>query len=222
MCPESALVSEGQIRVLAEPVSLTRDGITLTVEEIWAASDRTLIKYSVDGLAMEIFGCESPAEWLSRPRVSCVCPDGELAITQPQSSFGWATGYQLKSLYPAIPSTQNEVTFVMPCLILAKPGKAPEKLGIGVPTGSRPTRTPSSLSLRFPPQSRQHQRFCLHIRRMLVWPPMEFLSLLDRAVQMEDGYLIYVTIHYENSGLGSIDIPFDPATFHLLDATDRK
>jgi hypothetical protein len=45
---------------------------------------------------------------------------------------------------------------------------------------------------------------------------------LDRAVQMNDGYLIYVTIHYENSGLGSIDIPLDPATFHLLDASRQE
>jgi len=39
---------------------------------------------------------------------------------------------------------------------------------------------------------------------------------------MDDGYLIYVTIHYENSGLGSIDIPLDPATFHLLDASGQE
>ncbi len=33
--PGIGLVSEGQMRVLAEPVSVSRDGITLTVEKSW-------------------------------------------------------------------------------------------------------------------------------------------------------------------------------------------
>src|SRR5512138_2838455 len=35
--PSVGLVEEGQVRMLAEPVSVTRDGITLTVEEMWSA-----------------------------------------------------------------------------------------------------------------------------------------------------------------------------------------
>src|SRR6266545_3933486 len=44
--PDIGLVSEGQIRMLAEPVSITRDGITLRVEQMWVDSDRTFIQYS--------------------------------------------------------------------------------------------------------------------------------------------------------------------------------
>jgi len=220
--PGVGLVSEGQIRVLAEPVSVTRDGITLTVAEVWAASDRTLVQVSVEGwpwgsLAKDPApqGCLDPA--------TLRLPDRELTITQPKSSFGWANGYELKNLYPAIPSTVDEVTLAMPCLILARPGEAPENW---------------ELSLRLVPASPDAVFPVIEISTPVEAPPTlpaqppaqtnaglsaEGVSLvLDRAVQMDDGYLIYVTIHYENAGLGSIDIPMDPSMFHLLDASGQE
>ena len=218
--PGIGLVSEGQLRVLAEPVSITRDNVTLTVEEMWAASDRTLIQVSIEGWPWRKLVTHSPKNGcldLAFLRL----PDGELTHTQPQSSVGWETGYELKSLYPAIPSTVNEVTFVMPCLILATPGEAPENwelslrlvpappdsvfpvIEISTPVEAIPTPLP-------PPQTNSG----------LVTDGVSLA--LDRAVQMDDGYLIYVTIHYENSGLGSIDIPLDPATLHLLDASGQE
>jgi hypothetical protein len=44
---------------------------------------------------------------------------------------------------------------------------------------------------------------------------------LDRAVQMDDGYLIYSTLHWENTGFNSVDI-FDMIYFHLLDANGQE
>ena len=38
------------ICVLAEPVSMTRDGITLTVEQVILTSDKTVVSYKVDGI----------------------------------------------------------------------------------------------------------------------------------------------------------------------------
>ena len=49
--PGVGLVEQGaSIRVLAEPVSLTRDGITLTVEKAFLTADKTTLTYSVDGI----------------------------------------------------------------------------------------------------------------------------------------------------------------------------
>jgi len=218
--PGIGLISEGQMRVLAEPVSVTRDGITLTVEEIWAASDRTLIQVSIEGWPWRKLVSDSPENGCLDPAFLRL-PNGELTHTQPTSAVGWETGYELKSLYPAIPSTLDEATFVMPCLILAKPGEAPENW---------------ELSLRLVPAPADAVFPVIEISTPVVATPTvipqaqantslatDGVSLaLDRAVQMEDGYLIYVTIHHENSGLGSIDIPLDPATFHLLDASGQE
>ena len=52
--PGIGLVSEGQLRVLAEPVSITRDGITLKVEQVLVDSTQTTVVYSVEGLTMDM------------------------------------------------------------------------------------------------------------------------------------------------------------------------
>jgi hypothetical protein len=190
------------------------------VEEIWAASDRTLIQVSIEGWPWRKLVSDSPENGCL-DHAFLRLPNGELTHTQPQSSVGWETGYELKSLYPVIPSTTNEVTFVMPCLILAKPGEAPENWELSLPLVPAPadavfpvieisTPVEATPTLLPPPQTNAGLA-------------TDGVSLaLDRAVQMEDGYLIYVTIHYENSGLGSIDIPLDPAAFHLLDASGQE
>jgi hypothetical protein len=109
--PGIGLISEGQIRVLAEPVSVTRDGVTLTVEEVWAASDRTHIQVSVEGWPWGSLVMEHPREGCLDPAILRL-PDRELTHTQPQSSLGWATGYELKSLYAAIPSTVDDLSVI--------------------------------------------------------------------------------------------------------------
>jgi hypothetical protein len=220
--PGVGLVSEGQIRALAEPVSVTRDGVTLTVEEVWAASDRTLVQVSIEGWPWRKLVNDSPENGCLDTAILRL-PDRELTHTQPQSSLGWETGYELKSLYPAIPSKVDEVTFVIPCLILAKPGEAPEDWELPLHLVPAPSdavfpvieiSTPVEAKPMLPAQTPSQTNAGL---------AADGVSLaLDRAVQMDDGYLIYVTIHYENAGLGSIDIPMDPATFHLLDAGGQE
>ena len=220
--PGVGLVSEGQIRVLAEPVSVTRGGVTLTVEEVWASSDRTLVQVSVEGWPWRKLVNESPENGCLDTAILRL-PDRELTPTQPQSSLGWDTGYELKSLYPAIPSTVDKVTFVMPCLILAKPGEAPEDWELSLRLVPAPSdavfpvieiSSPIEKTPTLPAQTPSQANAGL---------AADGVSLaLDRAVQMDDGYLIYVTIHYENTGLGSIDIPTDPAAFHLLDASGQE
>ena len=163
-------------------------------EEIWAASDRTLIQVSIEGWPWRKLVSDSPENGCLDPAFLRL-PNGELTHTQPTSAVGWETGYELKSLYPAIPSTLDEATFVMPCLILAKPGEAPENW---------------ELSLRLVPAPADAVFPVIEISTPVVATPTvipqaqantslatDGVSLaLDRAVQMEDGYLIYVTIHH--------------------------
>ena len=48
--PGIGLVQQGQIRVLAEPVSVTRDGVTVTVDQVVINLEQTALLYSVDGI----------------------------------------------------------------------------------------------------------------------------------------------------------------------------
>ena len=217
--PGMGLVSEGQLRVLAEPISIERDGITLTVEQVWAASDRTLIQYSVEGWPWRKLVTDSPENGCLDPALLRL-PDRELKVTQPQSTSGWATGYQLKSIYPAIPAAVNKVTFVMPCLIMALPREAPEGWELALDLVPAPSdtvfpvieiSTPVEATPTVPSQAQPNAGLV-----------SDGISLaLDRAVQMDDGYLLYASLHYENTVMGWIDVP-DPTTLHLFDATDQE
>jgi hypothetical protein len=220
--PGIGLVSEGQIRVLAEPVSVTREGITLTLEQALADSSQTTIVYSVDGLSIDMLdanplmntpGCYKDAVLR--------LPDGELSQMQ-QIGTSWTSGYEHKTIYPAIASTVNEVTLMMPCIRSALPGKAPENW---------------ELSFRLIPATPDMTAFpVIEISTPVVQTPAllpqavepnatlstdGIFLVLDRAVQMDDGYLIYATLHWQNTRFGSIDRS-DASMIHLLDANGQE
>jgi len=223
--PGIGLVSEGQVRVLAEPVSITRDGITFKVEQVLIDSTQTTVVYSIDGLITDMLD--------SNPKVNSPgCykdvllrfPQSELSPTD-QTGTSWVTGYQQRMSYPVIPPGVNNVTLVMPCVRSALPGKAPENwelsfrlmaappdmtafpvIEISTPmaTTAIPTQTDATTKLSTDKLS------------------TDGISLsLDRAVQMDDGYLIYATLHWENTGFSSVDM-FDMNTLHLLDTNGQE
>ncbi|HRJ59375.1 MAG TPA: hypothetical protein PK152_04640 [Anaerolineales bacterium] len=147
-------------------------------------------------------------------------PEDELSSTD-LIGTSWITGFQHKAIYPVIPSTVNEVTFMMPCIRSAIPGKAPENWELSfrlIPAPADMTAFPvieiSTPVAEMPtvlPQTKPGTTLST-----------DGISLvLDRAVQMDDGYLIYATLHWENTGFSSID-PIDTSAIHMLDANGQE
>jgi hypothetical protein len=224
--PGIGLVSEGQIRVQAEPVSVTRDGITLSIEQVLVDSTQTTVVYSVDGLAMEML--DKQPNWNSPgcyADATLRLPDDELSPTD-QIGTGWMTGYQHKTIYPAIPTTVNEVTFIMPCIRSAIPRKAPENWELSfrlIPAPPDMTAFPV-IEIPTPVQAMATSSAQPDAQSQVPAAKlsMEGISLsLDRAVQMDDGYLIYATLHWEDTGLNSLDL-LDPIRLHVLDANGEE
>jgi hypothetical protein len=102
---------DAPIRVLAAPVTQTRDGVTLTVTAATLTPERTHVDYRIFGVPSsaypdreDVIGCSTP-EYLR-------LPDGtQLART---------------SDYPAVPAEVDHATLVIPCILNTLPGKAPE------------------------------------------------------------------------------------------------
>lgn len=99
------------IRVLSEPVSLSRQGITVTVTSAVLTGDRTQIEVRIFGVPRDaypdredILGC-SASEYLR-------LPDGR--------TFDRTDGF------PPMPADMNEAVYVLPCIPNTLPGKAPE------------------------------------------------------------------------------------------------
>jgi hypothetical protein len=110
--PEVGIVDQSApIRVLAEPVSLTKDGVTVRVTQAILTGDRTHIVYQVFGVPRSAYpeseavsGCVSSA--LLR------LPDG--------------TKLEIADNMPPVPANVSEATFILPCIWNTLPGTVPE------------------------------------------------------------------------------------------------
>jgi len=221
--PGIGLISEGQIRVLDEPVSVTREGVTLTLEQVLVDSTQTTLIYSVDGLLSDMLSNDpmwNTSNCYKDPIL--LLPEEEL-LPSNQAATSWGSGYEHRLSYPVIPAAVNEVTFVMPCVRSAIPGKAPENW---------------DLSFHLIPAPPEMTAFpVIEIPTPVAVETMEFIAsqiatddklstdgiylTMDRAVQMDDGYLIYTTLHWEHAGFSSVD-RHDPTTIHLLDVNGQE
>ena len=107
------------IRVLAEPVSVTRDGLTITVKEAVLSADKTIIV-----AAMEKDG-QSWGPCLVFNELSL--SDGKTYNSDPGSNVGDGIN-GMRLTYAPLPAGVNEaVLLALPCLPPKEPGKIPEK-----------------------------------------------------------------------------------------------
>lgn len=100
------------IRVLAEPVTVTRDQISITVTSATLTGDKTHIEYRIFGVPgsaypnrEDVMGCTT-SEYLR-------LPDGT-RLNRIDNDFGH------------VPAGINAATFIMPCIFNTLPGKTPE------------------------------------------------------------------------------------------------
>ncbi|HEY3313605.1 MAG TPA: hypothetical protein VGK00_18345 [Anaerolineales bacterium] len=115
------------LRVLAEPVRVTRDGITVTVATAVLTSDKTTIVYTVENVPFSAYphdenatGCMDMAKIKLPDGGALFFRDGSGSFTQYRFSFS------------AIPVNVNEATFILPCIQNTLPGLAPENWQINL------------------------------------------------------------------------------------------
>jgi hypothetical protein len=95
------------LRVLAEPVSLTRDGVTVSVNQGALTADKTVLDYNVSGVPLSA-SPKSEAITGCIEREYLLLPDGTR-----------------QDLHAPIPANVNDATFVMPCIFNTLPGSVP-------------------------------------------------------------------------------------------------
>ena len=124
--PGIGLVDEaGGLRVLEAPVTLERDGITVTVEQALLDSEQTVIIYTADGIPPDARPREEDAQncYLTPElRLS----DGSILQNVRGQGGGWASGYESRLVYPPVPQEIREAVLFISCLNDTSPGAAPE------------------------------------------------------------------------------------------------
>lgn len=122
------------IRVLAEPVSRTRDGVTVTIEQVVADAERTVIFYKTEGLVDNLKEGEDRGVIGSIGKLRL--PDGTIlnelpntgynGIPEPLINLGGYPDYVARLVFPPVKSQIDEVTLVIPILQTQPVGYAPE------------------------------------------------------------------------------------------------
>lgn len=118
------VTNDGSLRVLAEPVSQTLSGITVSVNEAVVSPEKTIIVYTVENIpAGKLF----PADGLVCTTAAQIhLPDGTILPSGAGGGEGWGTGYERRFSYPSVPVGVESITLVLPCIQDTTLGALPE------------------------------------------------------------------------------------------------
>lgn len=134
--------SSSMVRVLTQPTSITRDGVTLTIEHVFVYEDRIELIYDVQGIDPSNNGTQAE-DATDNPTAFCggvnigemANDDGDALLQLPDGSLleRDRTGYYPQNSYAmkpvfraAIPADVMKMTLVLKCIPWARLSAAPE------------------------------------------------------------------------------------------------
>lgn len=179
--------SGGSLRVLAEPASVTKDGVTVTIDKGSVDSEKTILTMVVTGLTSTQFndcmftGSDITPSWLR-------LPDG----TKLKSSTFNGTGpsrADVRYYFPALPPGSNDVTLEIPCLMV-KPSPTDWEIPLHFEeaTGLKPFPV-IEISSSTPGAETSAQS------------PYGILLTLEQVAPVDDGYILMGNLKWSNPGI---------------------
>lgn len=220
--PGVGLVHEGQIHVLAEPVSITREGVTVTVEQVILNQEHTTLIYSVEGIPSAASVDTQPSETFCLYKVSLLLPDGSSLLATP-NGLSSLSGYRHRFDYSPLPATVSDAKLIIPCLFNTLPGAVPENWEIPLHfVPASPAMTVFPVIEIFTPTPAVTPTLIASAAEETIPEEAPITLTLDRAVQMDDGYLLYATLHWEDTPFISAEVTRPEQTLHLLDASGQE
>ncbi len=215
--PGVGLVEQGApIRVLTEPVSLTRDGITVTVTQLTITAEKTVLVYQTTGIPAEARPKSESAAACNPSAPSLLLPDGtELKITG-----GEGSQVESRMTLPPIPAGVYAAKFRLHCLMDVAPGKAPENWEIPLrfmPAAPNLTVVPVielATSLPVTPTSAP-------ITKLTSDPFLGISFNIDSLTRTDRGYILMTSIQWDDKtfvGVGTNQLQ----SISLVDAKGKK
>jgi hypothetical protein len=132
--PDVGLVeTTNGLRMLAEPVSVTRDGITLTIKTVLVYEDHVELTYEVNGIdavygnTSDMCGAYHPDNnFWSDADADLRLPDGTLVRRDYAGEYQFANRYAMQPVYALqLPADVDELTLVLKCIPFTKLGEVP-------------------------------------------------------------------------------------------------
>jgi hypothetical protein len=111
------------LRVLAEPVSVTREGVTVTVKEAVLSADKTVLLVNVEGVSREAYPTDESIGCMGNADLHLA--DGTILQGGYIGAGGW-THFENRLEYGPIPANVNEAVLTFDCIGFTKSGALPE------------------------------------------------------------------------------------------------
>lgn len=231
--PEVGLIENtGNLQMLAEPVSVTREGITLGIMQAIAYEDHLELTYKVDGIT-EIYSNEPDMcgsyhpdnNFWSDADADLRLPDGTIVRRDYAGEFQSANQYAMKPVYAVqIPADVHELTMVLKCIPFTKLGDVPENwevpfklkvvpagtmvgepvIEVVQPTATQPAKEPVATA----------------VTEASNLPNPVVTMKLEKIVPLESATVFYLSMDMENRDPSLISIM--PVTAYVIDSQGEK
>ena len=238
--PNVGLVENtGDLRILDQSYSMTRQGVTLTINYVLVHKDHVEVIYDVQGVPAEHDGSQA-SDYANDPRAFCggvavgdtynkegdpilKLPDGtllerDLTGKYPQNVFA------MKPVYEAqVPADILEMTFMLKCIPNARLGAVPENWEIPFKLKAVPADTVFGSPV-------------IEVEQTAVLPTVEASApvttetparptpvvtmKLERVATLDSGYVFYISFDMENKDPALISIM--PSAVYARDANGEK
>lgn len=120
--PGFGLVRNGQLRELAEPVSITQNGFTLRVDKVVLSSEKTLVAYSLDGVVADMQTGPGCFGEIFDPALRL--PDGSKLELK---GLVRSDTYHDEATFAPMPANLNEATLMINCISFTSPEQVPQR-----------------------------------------------------------------------------------------------
>jgi hypothetical protein len=223
--PGLGLVEKTSLRLLAEPVSTERQGITLTVEKASADLESTILLIQVEGFTPPAAdSSEEMAACQSSPRLHLL-DDTKLEVIG-GDGYGWGTGYTQRLTFPALPPDLNDFILEIPCLMQVAPGQWPQDWIIPLHLVNAepgqvapvieipPTPTPNAVTSA-PPEGEAEGG-----ENGAAKPFYNVIFSLDDVVNLGDGYIFMCSFQWEDEII--IDFGLTPLEVQITDSQGNE
>jgi hypothetical protein len=213
--PGIGFVQKDSLRVLAEPVSQTQDGITVSIEQVFVDSERTIIIYKTEGLT--IAAANSQGEGGGNPFGSVQLlrlPDGttleestsytgtpEPLLDSVKTEGGWPN-YVARLVYPPISSDVNELTLLIPVLQNMPIGAAAENWEITFHLKPAPADITYAPVIEFTPAPQDITPVVGETSTSALSNISKVNGVtlqLDNVIELEDGYVFTGNLSWSDS-----------------------
>ncbi|MHB8779034.1 MAG: eIF2A-related protein [Anaerolineales bacterium] len=230
--PGVGFVQTNSLRVLAEPVSQTREGITVSIEQVVVDSERTIIIYKTEGLTIAAANSKGEGGPFGAP-TSLRLPDGTNLETSPDNGYGgtpeplinnihteggWPN-YVWRLVYPPVPAGMNELTLSIPILQTMPAGAAPENWEITFHLKPAPPDMAFALITELapstPPQAEPSSSGVTGTPALSNTASLNgFTFKLENVIELDDGFVFTGNLSWDKSafptGRGSLAEPAIP------------